>query len=42
MPKYRCQSCGKTFHGWAKQRICKVCGGVLKAVTEEKGEEVKK
>lgn len=44
MPEYKCQSCGRTFHGWAEQRICKVCGGVLKVVIEkeEKEEEVKK
>ena len=41
MPKYRCQSCGETFHGWAKQKSCQFCGGVLQVVTEEEGVAIK-
>lgn len=41
MPKYKCQSCGAIFYGWAEQGTCQFCGGILKAVTEGK-KEVKK
>lgn len=41
MPKYKCQNCGEIFHGWAKQKSCQFCGGVLQVVIEEE-EEVKR
>ena len=37
MPKYKCQSCGETFHGWGvgKISLCQKCGGKLELVIEE-------
>lgn len=36
MASYKCQKCGKTWHGWAKSDICLDCGGKLEKVKEEK------
>ena len=36
MAKYKCQKCGKTWHGWAQSDICLDCGGKLETVEEEK------
>jgi len=33
---YKCQKCGKTWHGWAQADICPNCGGKLEKL--EKGE----
>ncbi|MBA7578937.1 hypothetical protein ES708_20803 [subsurface metagenome] len=32
MPKYRCQYCGAIFYGWGVGKVCRECGGTLKAV----------
>ena len=36
MASYKCQKCGKTWHGWAQADICPDCGGKLEEVKEEK------
>jgi len=36
MVKYKCQKCGKTWHGWAHSDICPDYGGNL-----EKGKQKK-
>ena len=36
MVNYKCQKCGKTWHGWAQPDICPDCGGKLEEVKEEK------
>jgi rRNA maturation endonuclease Nob1 len=36
IPSYKCQKCGKTWHGWAQADICPDCGGKLEEVKEEK------
>jgi len=36
MANYKCQKCGKTWHGWAQPDICPDCGGKLEKVEEEK------
>ena len=44
MAKYKCQKCGKIWHGWAQSDSCPDCGGKLESVEEEKitKENVKK
>ena len=39
MANYKCQKCGKTWHGWAQPDICLDCGGKLEIVEDEKKEE---
>ena len=39
MPNYKCQKCGKTWHGWSQTDICPDCGGKLEMVEDEKEEE---
>ena len=39
MANYKCQKCGKTWHGWAQPDICPDCGGKLEIVEDEKKEE---
>ena len=41
MAKYKCQKCGKIWHGWAQSDICPDCGGKLENIDEEKEEEKK-
>ena len=36
MENYKCQKCGKIWHGWAQSDICPDCGGKLEKVKEEK------
>ena len=42
MPSYKCQKCGKIWHGWAQPAIFPDCGGKLETVEEEKEEEKQK
>ena len=44
MVNYKCQKCGKTWHGWAQSDICLDCGGKLEKVKEEEinKKEIKK
>jgi len=39
MLNYKCQKCGKIWHGWAQSDICPACGGKLENL--EKVEEGK-
>ena len=39
MANYKCQKCGKTWHGWTQPDICLDCGGKLEIVEDEKKEE---
>ena len=36
MPSYKCQKCGKIWHGWGQADICPDCGDKLEEVKEEK------
>ena len=35
MVNYKCQKCGKTWHGWGQSDVCPACGGKLEEVKEE-------
>ncbi|GAI97736.1 unnamed protein product [marine sediment metagenome] len=35
MANYKCQKCGKTWHGWAQPNICPDCGGKLVKLKED-------
>ncbi len=39
---YQCEKCKRTFTGWRLKNTCYVCKGVLKEISEESYEEIKK
>ena len=34
MPEYICLNCGAVWYGWGIGKVCRKCGGRLKAINE--------
>ncbi len=34
MPEYKCQNCGAIWYGWGSGKVCRECGGTLKAINK--------